>query len=277
MDELQDRVRILHREAEAFKEYLSDLPPDAMRQPSACDRWTVADVLSHVGTQAFALRVARGLQGDYSPPEGSPPVEEHDEDSFAESIAQRALANRELQGNGLLPWFIESLDKSVQVFFDLSTEDWDKLCYWPPGPEPVRTMLDMRISELTMHAWDVRSMLETDYHLSDDSVRVLMDTVNRAARRAFRPEPGLASPVRYRFIVTSPVANRVDLLFSRDGGQIGTATAGPADVTFHCDGETYVLVLYGRLTLEEAISDGRLAFQGDAGVAAQFAARFKGG
>ena len=277
MDTFQDRVGILQQEAKAFREYLSGLSPDALQHPSACDRWTVADVLSHVGTQAFALQVARGLQGDYSPPEGSLAVADHDEEAFAESIAQRALANRELQGNGLIPWFIESLDRSVQVFQGLAAEDWDKLCYWPPGPEPVGTMLDMRISELTMHVWDIRSMLDQDYHLSQESVRVLMDTVNRAARRAFRPDAELSVPVRYRFVVAFPVARSVDLEFTRDGAQIGPAVPETADVTFRCDGETYVLVLYGRLAPEDAISDGRMAFQGDAGLTARFGPMFKGG
>jgi uncharacterized protein (TIGR03083 family) len=277
MNSPDHRVKVLHQEAEAFKAFLSGLPPASWEHPSACDRWTVAHVVSHLGTQAFALRVARGLQGDYSPPEGSPPVAEHDEDAFAESIAQRAFDSRERQGDGLLAWFIQSLDESVQAFQGLGPGDWGKLCYWPPGPEPVRTMLDMRISELTMHAWDVRSMLEPDYHLSDDSVAVLIDTVNRAARRAFRPEPDLASPVRYRFNVTTPSSTSVDILIAREGAQVGPGTTDAADVTFTCDGETYVLILYGRLSPDAAITEGRLNFEGDAKVAAEFGARFKGG
>jgi hypothetical protein len=83
--------------------------------------------------------------------------------------------------------------------------------------------------------------------------------------------------VRYRFVVAFPVARSVDLEFTRDGAQTGPAVPETADVTFRCDGETYVLVLYGRLAPEDAISDGRMAFQGDAGLTARFGPMFKGG
>ena len=36
-----------------------------------------------------------------------------------------------------------------------------------------------------------------------------------------------------------------------------------ADVIFSCDGETYVMVMYGRLTPEDAIMAGKLDWDGD--------------
>ncbi len=50
-----------------------------------------------------------------------------------------------------------------------------------------------------------------------------------------------------------------------------------ADVTFNCDGETYVLVMYGRVSPDAALADGRLTFEGNAVLAARFGQRFKGG
>jgi len=272
-----DRTAILKREAESFKSFLSGLPTEALDRPSACDRWTVADVLSHVGSQAFALTITRGLAGEVSPPPGRPAVSEHNEDAFAESIAQRARANREQQGDGLLDWFRTNLDESVKTFDRVGPDQWNILCYWPPGPEPISTLLDMRIAELCMHAWDVRSKLEADYHLSEDSLGALMDTMPRAVRRAFRPEPELETPVRYRFSITSPTGNDFDIVVTEGGTRWEPATGSAADVTFRCDGETCVLVMYGRLTPDQAMIDGRLTYEGESGQAAQFGQRFKGG
>ena len=187
----EQRVIVLQAEAETFKAYLSSLPAEAWNRPSACEGWTVADVVAHLAGGVLESRLTRGLEGDASPPEGAPPVEAHDEDRFAENIFQRALSNREQHGENLLGTLIQRLDESVQVFNTVGPEDWEKLCYWPPGPEPVRTLLDMRISELTMHAWDIRSTVDSEYHLSGDSVGVLIDTVDRAVRRAFRPDDSL--------------------------------------------------------------------------------------
>ena len=135
----------------------------------------------------------------------------------------------------------------------------------------------MRIAELCMHAWAVRSVLEANYHLSEDSLRALMDTVPRAVRRAFRPEPGLESPVRYQFSTPAPTANQIDILVTKEGARLESPSSSAADVTFHCDGETYVLVMYGRVTPDEAMANGRLTFEGEAEVATQFGQRFKGG
>ena len=277
MDSPKARLKILQSEYNQFKHYLEGLPPDAWSRPSACDRWRVADVVAHLSSRAFAVRISRGLEGDSSPPEGSPPVSAHDEDAFAERIAHSALSLRESLGNDLLRTFIANGDELNQIFAGLSPEDWDKLCYWPPGPEPIRTLLDVRISELTMHEWDIRSKLDPQYSLTDDAARVLIDTVPRAVRRAFRADATLSTPIRYRFIVAGPIPTSSDIAMSRDGTRIEPSGISKTDVTFQCDAETYVLVMYGRLTPEAAIADRRLSFEGDERLAAEFGRRFKGG
>jgi len=275
--QIEERVSALQQEAETFKKYLSDLPVEAWSQPSACDRWTVADVICHVGSQGFAVSITRGLQGTVAPPEGRPPVEQHNEDEFAEQIAQRAFATKEQIGDELLPWFFKNLDESIAIFGTIGPDQWDMPCYWPPGPEPVSTLLDMRIAELAMHAWDIYSQLEPDYHLSEGTVGALIDTVPRAVRRAFRSDPDLAVPITYRLNISSPAAVGFDIVLAQEGAQIGPASTDNADVIFTCDGETYVLVMYGRLTPDAAMADGRLTFEGDSALAAGFGQRFKGG
>lgn len=273
----QQRVIVLRAEAEDFKNYLNELPAEAWSQPSACAGWTIADVVGHLYGQNFASRITRGLEGDASPPEGAPAVADHDEDRFAEDIFQRALSNREEHGENLLESFIPRLDESVQVFNTVGPNDWEKPCYWPPGPEPVRTLLDMRIAELTMHAWDIRSTFDAGYRLSDDSVRVLMQTVDRAVRRAFRPDVDIQSEIRYRFEVMEPFETAYDVVMAAQGTHVEPSGKQGADVTFRCDGETYVLVMYGRLSPEDATAQGRLTFQGDSELAGSFGRRFKGG
>lgn len=46
--------------------------------------------------------------------------------------------------------------------------------------------------------------------------------------------------------------------------------AAPAPATFGCDTETFALLAYGRFTLDQAESDGLIAFEGDHGLAAKF-------
>ncbi|MCI0900810.1 MAG: SCP2 sterol-binding domain-containing protein, partial [Chloroflexi bacterium] len=147
----------------------------------------------------------------------------------------------------------------------------------PPGPEPVRTLLDQRIAELTMHTWDIRSVLDDEYHFSADAVRALIDGVDRAVRRAFRPDPSLVKPLCHRFVVSGPAATSRVIIIAAHGATVGPAGGQEPDVTFQCDGETYVLVMYGRVKVVDALADGRLTFDGDPAVAVGFGRRFVGG
>ena len=281
----QERVSILRREVAAFKARAANLSPADWERPSACAGWTCAEVAAHLLGQDFSLRVTRGLSGDFSPPPGSPPVAQHDEDAFAQSIFQRALATREREGAQLTATLFYRLDEAVRVFEQTPAGQWETLCYWPPGPEPARVMLDMRISELCMHAWDIFSRFDPQYRLAAAAVPVLMDTVPRAVRRAFRPDPALTRPLCFRFHIDRPRPAVYDLIISRDSAKLETvnpataaADADPAPaVTFQCDGETWVMTMYGRQSPDAAIAAGRLTYAGDAALAQSFAARFVGG
>lgn len=273
-----ERVEVLRQEVAAFKERIAALSPEGWDRPSACDGWSVADVVAHLSGQAFVLNVGRGLQGDYSPPPGAAPVTEHNEDQFARNIFQRAFNTRAEMGDRLQEVLFQRLDEAVDLFDTVEEGQWDNLCYWPPGPEAVHTMLDMRISELTMHAWDVCSRFDPEYRLSDGSVRVLMDTVNRAARRAFRPDPTIPAPQVYRFVIREPVAAVYELEIANEEITLraGEGADNP-DVIFRCDDETYVMVMYGRLTPDEALVSGKMDWDGDERLALGFGARFLGG
>ncbi len=273
-----ERVEVLRQETAAFKEQVAAMAPEDWDRPSACDGWSVADVVAHLSGQAFALNVSRGLQGDYSPPAGAAPVTEHNEDEFARNIFQRAFSTRAEFGERLQEVLFQRLDEAVDLFDTVGEGQWHNLCYWPPGPEPVHTMLDMRISELTMHAWDVCSQFDSDYRLSGSSVPVLMDTVNRAARRAFRPDPTIPAPQVYRFVIDEPVEAVYELEIANEEVTLRTGEGSDnPDVVFQCDGETYVMVMYGRLTPDEALVSGKMDWDGNERLALGFGARFLGG
>ena len=276
-------IDLLEHEAGLLLDFLRTLPDEAWQTASACEGWTVADVVGHLTSVDLSSRLLRGLDGDYSAPEGSPAPEQHDEDSFAQSIYRRAIDASQRLGDGLLADFTERVNETVTLFRRVQADQWDNLVYWPPGPMSARTLLTQRIAELTMHGWDIRSRLEDDYHLSDGSVIALLDTVDRAARRAFRPDPLLAGrPLSYRFQITHPEERVMDLILSDEPAGIvwdaAGAPAAEADVTFECDGETCVLVMYGRLTPDAAVGARRLSLVGgETYLAATFGDRFVGG
>ena len=270
-------ISLLESESDMFTAYLSTLAEKDWLRPSACDGWNVLHVVAHVTGQDFSLRIRRGLSGDISPPHGSPAVEDHDEDRFAEVIFERAFSTAEVFGTNLLTELSSRLDDSIEVFKSVSGDQWGTLCYWPPGPETIQTMLEMRISELTMHAWDVRSELEPDYHLSPLSVHVLCDTVPRAIRRAFRPDPEIDSALRYRFNLIDLSDKSQDVIVTSDGCYLEANSIESLRATFSCKAESYVLIMYGRLKMKNALDLGLLECEDGPEFAMEFGNRFIGG
>ena len=272
-----DRAQIVHAEAKRLEHFLRALSPEDWQRPSACDQWQVADVVAHLAGMSLAERITRGLHGDLTPPQGGPQTGTLNEDAFRERIAQSAITARERLGDQLLSVFIAGNDQLDQVLSTLRPQDWETLCQHPMGPEPVRTRIDMRITELAMHGWDIQSRFDPQATLATESVPALLNTIPRAVRRAFRPDASRTSPVRYRFALTGPYATMQDIVLIPEGGRCEAASDRQADVTFRCVAETYVLVLFGRLAVDVALRDGRLAYDGNPGLVAAFGQAFMGG
>jgi len=55
MEALEARVALIQAEAAGLAQYLTTLPPEAWRQPSACQGWEVRDVVAHLGRGVAVL------------------------------------------------------------------------------------------------------------------------------------------------------------------------------------------------------------------------------
>ena len=280
MDSPDDRVRLVQSESERLKQYLSSLPTDAWSRPSACDLWEVRDVVAHLaGDAAFYTRmVSRGSQGDSSPPEGYPPPGTADANSSSERIGQGAISDRERLGDRLLPSFNERNDQLNQLLSGLGPQGWDAPCYHPGGVFPARNFINMRMLELSMHGWDIRSSLEPSAHLSAESIPAIMDLIPGLFGWLFRPGSRLPAPVRYRFQLTGVASSDgvSDIVVEGDRARLEPAGESTANVAFRCDTETFVLLMLGRLTVDRAVATGRLAPEGDSGLVTEFGQWFKG-
>lgn len=283
MDSYQERVGRLQSVSNKLKEYLNSLPHEAWSQPSACDRWQVGDVVGHLadGAESYTASVSRGLQGDPSPPAGRPPAGSDTAATSAERIAQSAIATRQKLGGQLLATFEETDDRLNRLLAGLSQQDQDRSCYHAGGTVPAGNFVDLRLNELTIHDWDIRSSLEGDAHLSPQGLpsTALLFTQSLAAgalRWAFWPGPRLSRPVRYRFEVTGQVPISADIIVEGDHVRLEEPGTGPSDVVFRCESETFVLLMYGRLAPAEAINGGRLDVSGDSDLVARFSRWFKG-
>ena len=136
--------------------------------------------------------------------------------------------------------------------------------------------MGVRLQELMIHGWDIRSGLDENAELSQEPLADLLGRVPRWLSNAFRPGLDLPAPTRYRFRVVSAVAVSEDILVHRDSYQVGPPGSGQADVTFGCDTGNYILLIYGRLDVDRAVASGRLSVEGPRDLAANFTAWFEG-
>ena len=279
----ENRVKVLRSEMERVQGYLAGLPETAWTHQSACDLWEVRHVVAHLSgvSEFYATTVDRGLQGDTTAPEGRPDPGTATGASSGERIAQGAIANAEMLGGQLLATLKQRDGQLAEVLAGLGPERLETPCYHPGGIVPAGNFIDLRLKELALHEWDIRSALEPDAGLSQEclpSIMILLanSIASGSLPWAFWPGPSLTAPVRYRFDVSKPVPISVEIAMSGDKVRLEDAGKGDPDVTFRCDTETFLLLINGRLAPSPAIADGRLAVEGDSGMAADFGQWFKG-
>jgi uncharacterized protein (TIGR03083 family) len=274
-----DCVTLIQAESTRLKQYLHALPRTAWSQPSACAQWQIQDVVAHLvfNAEDYIAFLSRGLQGDTSPPEGAPPAGTRNAVSSAEGVSRRTIARREQLGDQVLAAFETTDDTLNHLLASLGPQEWETRCYHPGGVFPARWFRDMRLSELVIHGWDIRSRFAPDVPLSPESLPVLMDLLATLTPGwAFAPGGQLATPVCYRFAVTGTSPGTIDIVVTGDTARIAETRDAWPDVTFRCDTETYVLMRYGRLRLADALATGRVVVEGDQALATAFGQWFKG-
>ena len=267
----EELAALVTSESGRLLEYFKSLTQEDWETQSACDAWNSADVVAHMtmAVDMFSGNIERGANDDSSPPEGMGPPEETDLTGRMAANAARAVAMRESLGATLVEAFSQNCDRLSALLDRMGPDDWDKRCYHPAAYLSVRRYLILRLAEMSVHEWDIRSRLEGSAKLPDAVTPTLMELMpGFVVGRFFQPGSAIDSPSRFRFNLTDGGSH--DIVAGGGELQMEDSTAEAADVTFACSGSLFALLAYGRITAEEAVADGELAVEGDKELAAQF-------
>ena len=267
------------RASQRLESFLQTLTQDDLARQSACEGWTVGDVLGHLIERGGPIpdQIERGLAGDVSAPPGAlddPPL---NEDQFRLDLDRRAVELRQELGEGLLGEFVGVNREFARVLSLVQPDDWDKLCYHRLRPETVRSKVDIRIAELAMHEWDIHWAFDPSAALAEDSLAGLVNASGRAVRRAFRPNPARSRLVRYRFTLSGPTVSAVDVVLAPEGASFEIEAPGEPDVIFVCASATYAMVIFGRWKLLDVIANGKLIAEREERLIDEFVSAFVGG
>jgi hypothetical protein len=196
-------------------------------------------------------------------------------------VAQRSIATRKRLGDELLETFERTGTHLNRLLAELSPSDRDQPCYHPGGIVPARRFIDLRLKELTMHEWDMRSPHEPGFALSPPCLPAILglmtDSIASGSLRwGFWASARLPTPVRYRIELTGSVPLQTDLVVEGDQVRVEAVATRPAQVLMRGDAETFVLLVYGRLPLTSALDSGRIMAAGNADHTAALASWFRG-
>ena len=273
---MQETIASVNSAAARLQEYLSGLDQSQWSADSSCEGWAVADVVAHLasGAGTWTNSLARAMDGDSGPLPGQTFLGRGESGSSV--ISQGAISYREEAGSKLLDNYISGYAGLQDQMDLLREEDWDKPCFHRRGNMRVGDYVALRVQELAVHSWDIRWGLEPGARVWEEPLPLLVDRVQRWLSNAFQPGLDLPTPVRYRFDVAGPAPVHEDLLVTGDSFDTQKDAAGEADAVFRCDTGNYILLIYGRLEVTQAVTEGRLQVDGDMAQACNFTAWFKG-
>jgi uncharacterized protein (TIGR03083 family) len=266
MSNFDTQVPIVQTEAEGLAQFLDTLSAEDWLRPSTCDLWTIRDVVAHLMWAAdfYTDTVSRGVQGDSSIPADRPPGDAPDPASMPDYFHQHTLRLRDRLGADLLPRFRLSFQTLTTLLRGLSLQQWDMPCSFfrhHGSTLPAHAFLALSIQEVTIHSWDIRSPFNATATLSTASLPPLLERLPYRFRPGFATFPMAAKQaprMHYQFDLTKDGGLKHDLIIEDGMARLAISSNEPADVTLCCDRQTFVLMMYKRLALDPAISNGGL-------------------
>jgi len=228
-------ISALRHSHDRLRASVEPLGPDQLTQRSYPTEWSIAQVLSHLGSQAeiFGLILEAGLAGQEPPgPEQFPPI--WDKWNAKDPQAQATDA---LRADQVTLERLESMDADererlhLKLFgMDIDTTGFARL----------------RLGEHAVHTWDVLVALDPSATLAPDAVALLIDVVGQVAGRGARPD---GQQRRVRVSTTDP-----ERQFILATGEEVTLTPVDADATpelglseLRLPAEALIRLVYGRL------------------------------
>ena len=198
--------------------------------PSYCDGWSIAQVLSHLGSGAVIFR--RSLEdvraGTATPDDFNPSVWDE-----WNAKSPRAQADDALVADEAVTGAIEAVDESerARLVFQLG-----------PMSLSFDDYVGMRLNEHAFHTWDIASALDEGARLSDDEAALVVDNLGRVV--AFSGRPG--GQERTIAIHTTDPEQDFALRFSAEGVELRTGEHGQQP-DLGSPAEAFARLVYGRL------------------------------
>jgi uncharacterized protein (TIGR03083 family) len=234
-DETARSLTALRRSHDHLAQLVGPLDAQGVRAPSYDSDWSIAQVLSHLGSQAeiFTLLLDAGLTGADAPgPESFPPIwDAWNARSPEAQVADSLAANEAFLAR------LESLDVAQSDAFRLAAFGMDL---------DLAMLLRMRLSEQAVHTWDVDVALDPGAVVAPYAVELLIDGLGVMVARAGKPTEG---SITLKVSTTGPERT---LALVTDGVVLEPWSERDAAGELRLSAEELLRLVYGRLDASHA-------------------------
>ena len=214
---------------------VSGLSDDDLASQSAATEWDVSQVLSHLGSGAEINQATLHAALEGKPNPGM---------DFARSVwprwdsaGRRERADGFLRENAALTSLYESLAPRDDLRIDMG---------FLPQPVDVAAAAGIRLTEFTLHSWDVRAGLDSSAALAPEAVGHLLPIIERMG--GMLGKPAALDGAKGVISVTTTAPHSVLALRLGDQVSIDAATASDdPDGTLSLPAEAWVRLVTGRL------------------------------
>ena len=230
---MSEALSALEASVARLRGIVGDIGPAGVRQSAYPSEWTVADVLSHIGSGGVIMR--RGLEDALSgrDPDGSFNQTVWDEWS---AKAPEDQAADTLVADAALMTTVAGVSEEQRRSFTLSmgpmTLDFD-------------SFVGLRLSEHVVHTWDIEVVVEPDAVLSQEAAPIMIDRVGMIAGLVGRT-PGTDATVQ---VSTTAPERHLALVFTSDSVELVSSRPG-SDPDLTLPAEAFIRLVYGRLDPE---------------------------
>ncbi|MEE9256271.1 MAG: maleylpyruvate isomerase family mycothiol-dependent enzyme [bacterium] len=262
-DEYLSRVALVRSETERVSKAWRGLSEEQWKSPTFCPGWAAENAVSHVitGARFYINSIGRGLDG--LPPE--PPYGK-DPKGFQTIRKKRGEELMALPRGEMMDAFDASAAELQKALERIGPDDLGKVGYHPRGLTRMDAWIGLRLVELVIHDWDIRSGPEPGSRVAPQGVEGMLTFIpaNQARFFGVREKPPFEG--RFRFRSTGP-EREWSLTVAGEKAAESADVSGAFDVTISADGEAQLLLIFGRAKREEMEEAGRLAVEGDRGLA----------
>ena len=223
-------IDVLRASVDRLHDLADGLDDGQLTSPSYCAEWSIAQVLSHVGSGAVIAR--RNLEDTRS---GTDTPSHFNQSVWDEWDAKTPGAQRD-----------EALavDRALMDALEAVPDDQRAKLTFPMGPLSLGfdQLVSLRLNEHAFHTWDIAVVLDGAAGLPDDATSVVVDNLSLIAHFSGR-SGGQERTITVR--TTNP-GRELAVRLAGDGVELSTGEAAPSP-DLELPAEAFCRLVYGRL------------------------------